>query len=138
MFKLRHFHSILLFTAFSGILFITVCERQPPSGQPPAPAPIPVAASPAERLEKIKAELAEVKLAVANEGNYLCCVKPACDWCLLHEGECECRENLEAKKEVCPGCGLGWHNGQGVVKGVKASQVKWNVTHSHGGEGHAH
>ncbi|MFQ5675791.1 MAG: hypothetical protein ACE5G1_07850, partial [bacterium] len=63
------------------------------------------------------------------------CIQPACNWCLLNEGDCDCHENLKAGEEVCPGCGLGWHNGRGVVKGVKASQVKWGITHQHGDEG---
>jgi hypothetical protein len=75
--------------------------------------------------------VAAVKYTVANDGNYLCCVEPSCDWCLLHEGECKCRETVAAGNEVCAGCGLGWHNGEGIVEGVKAVDVKWNIVHSH-------
>ena len=47
--------------------------------------------------------------------------------------------NVAAKKEVCPGCGLGWHNGNGMVDGFETKDVKWNITHEHPAEGgHAH
>ena len=87
-----------------------------------------------ERLEDVKGELKEIKAELTKEGYYDCCINPACNWCLLNEGECDCHDNLKAGVEVCPGCGLGWHNGKGVVKGVEASQVKWNITHEHGEE----
>lgn len=129
MFALQRFHLVLTLMALSGILLISACGQEPVQqiSEPPVESQSPAPAS----LEQVKADLEEVKMAVANEGNYLCCVKPACSWCLLHEGECKCRENLEAKKEVCAGCGLGWHNGEGVVDGVKASEVKWNISHAH-------
>ena len=128
----QRLRTILTFTALSGIMLINACGQEPAQQEQPAePEPIPVVASPAERIEQVKTDLEDIKLAVADEGTYLCCVEPACDWCLLHEGECKCRKNLVAKKEVCPGCGLGWHNGQGTVGGVKASQVKWDIAHSH-------
>ncbi len=85
-----------------------------------------------QRLENVKSDLKFAKAELAKSGDYDCCIQPGCDWCVLHEGECACHDNLTAGKEVCPGCGLGWHNGKGVVQGVKASQVKWNITHEHG------
>lgn len=91
-----------------------------------------------ERIVSIKNELKSAKAKLVEEGDYNCCIHPACDWCLLHEGSCECHDNLKAGNEVCPGCGLGWHNGNGVVPGVKASQVKWNITHEHTEAAHAH
>ena len=110
--------------------------REPPQSktnrsctQEPAPEPLQLAAS---TLEQVKGDLAKVKIAAANEGDYLCCVEPACDWCLLKEGECTCRINLEEDHEVCAGCGLGWHNGNGIIDGVKADDVEWNISHSHG------
>jgi len=87
-----------------------------------------------ERLEQIRASLLEVTTTLNEEGEYNCCVAPRCSWCALHEGECECFDNLQHGEEVCPGCGLGWHNGNGIVDGVDASDVKWTISHSHGGE----
>ena len=88
------------------------------------------------RLDNIHDELKMVKAEMTKDGSYDCCVQPGCDWCVLHEGECECHDNLTASKEVCPGCGLGWHNGKGVVQGVDAKKVKWNIVHEHGAGEH--
>ncbi len=87
--------------------------------------------SPESQLVKVKKELKDIKAVLAKEGEYNCCIQPTCNWCVLHDGDCECYDNLKAGKEVCPECGLGWHNGQGVVEGITASQVKWNITHEH-------
>lgn len=87
--------------------------------------------NPEAKLEQIRSDLKPIKAQLAQEGKYNCCVQPTCDWCALHEGECNCYDNLKAGKPVCPGCGLGWHNGNGVVPGIKASEVKWDITHKH-------
>ena len=87
-----------------------------------------------EQLEQIRSSLLEVTTALNEEGKYNCCVAPRCNWCALHEGECECFDNIQQGAEVCPGCGLGWHNGSGIVDGVDAGDVKWNISHSHGEE----
>jgi len=96
------------------------------------------ALTPEARLEQIKSDLKVVKSDLTKAGRYNCCVHPACDWCALHEGECTCHDNIRAGKAVCPDCGLGWHNGHGVVEGIKASEVKWNITHEHPAGGHKH
>ncbi len=119
----RQVRTLFIFMVLSGVLFIGSCTQEPT----PEPQQTAVAT-----LEQVKGELEKVKMAVANEGDYLCCVEPACDWCLLKEGECTCRINLEEGEEVCAGCGLGWHNGNGIIDGVKAGDVKWNISHSHG------
>jgi hypothetical protein len=94
--------------------------------------------SPEAELEQIKTRLEAVKTQLFDRGKYNCCVQPSCDWCALHEGACDCFTNLQAGDAVCPGCGLGWHNGQGVVEGVDAADVKWNITHEHPTGGHRH
>ena len=83
----------------------------------------PVQLSPAEQIEKISAALDDVKSELANAGKYSCCTFPTCNWSALHEGECSCYASEEAKKEVCPGCGLGWHNGNGMVDSFTAKDV---------------
>jgi len=57
---------------------------------------------------------------------------------VVHEGSCSCFNNLEEGEEVCPGCGLGWHNGEGAVDGIDADDVKWTIIHEHGDGGHGH
>jgi len=94
--------------------------------------------TPEQRLQDVRSEVKAIKAELTQNGEYNCCVQPSCDWCLLHEGECECYENLKAGKEVCPGCGLGWHDGNGVVEGIPAEDVKWDITHEHADGGHQH
>ena len=89
-------------------------------------------------LEEIKARLETVKEALSESGSYNCCVQPSCDWCALHERSCACFTNLLAGEPVCPGCGLGWHNGHGIVDGVDADDVEWNITHGHAAGSHQH
>ncbi len=85
-----------------------------------------------QKIVTIKGDLRAVKKELADDGKYNCCIHPACNWCLLHEGSCDCYDNLKQGEEVCPGCGLGWHNGDGVVQGITAKQVKWDIKHEHG------
>ena len=84
-----------------------------------------------ERLEGIKGDLKLVKAELANEGEYNCCIQPTCNWCALNEGDCECYDNLKDGGKVCPGCGLGWHNGKGVAEGFQANEIKWDIAHEH-------
>ena len=123
------------------------CQSQSQAPEPPAseptdtdivPPPPAVELSTAQRLDELKSTLETVKAELNEQGEYNCCVQPSCDWCALHEGSCECFNNLQDGAAVCPGCGLGWHNGQGVVDGVESSSVQWNITHEHPTGGHAH
>lgn len=116
----------------------TATESAPGPGsveQTTAPEASP---SPEEELEQIHARLEAVKARLFDEGAYNCCVEPSCDWCALHEGSCDCFTNLQAGGEVCPGCGLGWHNGQGIAEGVDPDDVQWNITHEHSSDAHEH
>jgi len=119
--------------------FLACTRAEPPAD--PAPAvetketPPP---SPEGELAQIKTRLENVRTQLFDRGKYNCCVQPSCDWCALHEGSCDCFANLQADQAVCPGCGLGWHNGQGIVEGVDAKDVKWNITHEHATGGHQH
>ena len=129
------------------------CQSQSQAPEPPAseptdtdtdtdtdiiPPPPAVELSTAQRLDELKSTLETVKAVLNEQGEYNCCVQPSCDWCALHEGSCECFNNLQEGEAVCPGCGLGWHNGQGVVDGVESSSVQWNITHEHLSGGHEH
>lgn len=93
---------------------------------------------PEARLQSIKAELKAVKAELTKEGKYDCCIHPTCDWCALKYGKCICHGNITVGQAVCPDCGLGWHNDQGSVAGVKASRVKWDIKHEHSGSGNKH
>ena len=128
--------SLVVFTVIS--VSCQSPENEPEAQTSQSTADTTLTVSSETQLANIKAELKSVKAELTADGKYNCCVHPSCDWCALKEGECPCHDNLLAKKAVCPDCGLGWHNGQGVVEGVKVSQVKWDITHEHAAEGHKH
>lgn len=119
------------------------CASPEPVPEPSAEAqttsqPGSAASSPEAQLEEIETRLNAVKTQLFDEGEYNCCVDPPCNWCALHEGSCACFTNLDSGEAVCPGCGLGWHNGQGVVEGVDPDDVEWTITHEHPEGAHEH
>lgn len=113
-------------------------DPQPAVEAESPPVASPEATTPDAELEQIRTRLEAVKTQLFDEGEYNCCVQPSCSWCALHEGSCACFTNLQAGEAVCPGCGLGWHNGEGIVDGVDPDAVEWNITHEHPSGGHAH
>ncbi len=139
-------NSTRCFAFASPILAISVaCTAPEPTTQPKplveseeASEASSTLMSPEAELEQIKSRLEALKTHLFDQGKYNCCVQPSCDWCVLHEGACGCFTNLQAGEAVCPGCGLGWHNGQGVVEGIDADAVKWNITHEHPTGAHQH
>ena len=123
----------------SILLSLLACTSPaPPPPEPEATTTTSAPVSPESELADVKERLEAARTRLFDEGKYNCCVKPSCDWCALHEGSCACFTNLQAGEAVCPGCGLGWHNGQGIVEGVDAKDVKWNITHEHPAGGHQH
>ena len=129
----------LFLASFLGCAAPEPTPEVKPSVEPvEAPEASSTPVSPATELEQIKTRLEDVKTRLFDQGKYNCCVQPSCDWCALHEGSCDCFPNLQAGEEVCPGCGLGWHNGRGVAEGIDAGDVKWNITHEHATGGHQH
>jgi len=46
------------------------------------------------------------------EGEYKCCIKPACVTCFLEEGECDCHEKLEKGENPCEECQKGLSSGR--------------------------
>ncbi len=115
-------------------------EPEAPVEQEPMPVASgsPVSVEPDAELEQIKARLETVKTQLFDKGEYNCCIQPSCDWCALHERSCGCFSNLVGGESVCPGCGLGWHNGLGVVDGVDAEDFKWDIAHELATGGHQH
>jgi hypothetical protein len=134
--------SFLVLAGPSLASFLACTTIEPPADPQPAvereetPATSSAPASPDAELVEIKSRLEAAKKQLFDAGKYNCCVQPSCDWCALHEGSCDCFANLQAGEVVCPGCGLGWHNGQGIVDGIEAREVKWNITHQHATGGH--
>ena len=118
---------------FGGVLaialFLSACDKQ--QDQENSANTKEEQLAPKAILANIKADLASLKATLANEGEYNCCIQPTCNWCALNEGDCECYDNLKDGRKVCPGCGLGWHNGKGVAEGFQANEIKWDIAHEH-------
>jgi hypothetical protein len=76
-----------------------------------------------EQLAHIHGEVAETKERLAEEGKYACCVRPACNQCLLKYGECRCREAVRKEGPCCGECTEAWVEGRGAVEGVDAWEL---------------
>ena len=82
------------------------------------------AETPQEELVHIRAELAQVKGDLAEEGVYGCCIRPGCDFCPLAVEKCPCAGNLVKGEGVCGQCKAGWIGGHGQLEGVNADDVQ--------------
>jgi hypothetical protein len=70
-------------------------------------------------LSEIDKYVAELK---AN-GQYDCCVKPACRQCALTAGECHCRMVIDKNGPCCGECTQSWIEGRGNTEGVDREKV---------------
>lgn len=83
-------------------------------------------------LEKVKADIEELKMKLAPEGKYACCIDESCNMCLFHEGECNCAKHLQRNEHVCIECYAGWQQGKGSIPKITKEQVKTDfVEHKH-------
>lgn len=115
---------VSIFSAFlflAGVLWLG-CVRE--TGSPPLDT-LPTE----EQVAVAKADVETAKASMMHDGKYNCCVKPACDWCLLKTKSCPCANLIDLDQPVCPECGLGWKNGNGSIPDVEPSEVK-NVLES--------
>jgi hypothetical protein len=79
---------------------------------------------PEERqVSVIRGEVEETRTGLAAKGSYACCVRPACNACLLRAGSCHCRVSVRAGKPACGECTDGWIEGRGAVEGVTAREL---------------
>lgn len=60
----------------------------------------------------------------AQDGNYACCIRPACAWCLLHGGRCTCAIGVGSGRGACRECHGGWEAGQGRIPGRTRQDVR--------------
>ena len=81
------------------------------------------ALSPDAQAACVRGELVAAKEAAAKRGEYSCCIEPSCDHCLLAEGKCTCRDEVELMGPGCGECMQGWLEGRGAVAGVDVWQV---------------
>jgi hypothetical protein len=77
---------------------------------------------PDSQLTRIRGEVDETREALAEQGKYSCCVRPACTECLLKHGECHCRDHIH-QQGPCGECTQGWIEGRGTVEGMDAKNL---------------
>lgn len=76
-----------------------------------------------EKLAQIHGEMEETKQSLAEEGKYACCIRPACNQCLLRFGVCRCRKAIQEQGLGCGECMEGWKEGRGTVEGVTPAEL---------------
>ncbi|HXO22557.1 MAG TPA: hypothetical protein VOA87_21760 [Thermoanaerobaculia bacterium] len=94
------------------------------------------------QLARSRSEVAETKRTLAQQGKYRCCVKPACNECLLKRGECHCRDVVAKQGPCCGECTEAWIEGRGAVEGVTALELlrrkEKMLTEGDSGQPHLH
>lgn len=107
------------------------------SYQHAAPGPAPAAAEPPTtaasaqfralnadaQVGRLRGEAVTTKETLAEAGHYNCCIRPACNLCLLRDGRCTCREVIQTMGPGCGECLQGWIAGKGAVDGVDVRQI---------------
>jgi hypothetical protein len=95
------------------------------------------------QIFQVRGEIELAKANLAAKGRYACCVKPSCNECLLHRGECHCRKVVEKNGPCCGECTEAWIEGRGAVEGLNALELlkrkeKGVMEKGQGGEEHQH
>jgi hypothetical protein len=87
--------------------------------------PVPTKPTKAQpELDRSRKSLSAAKRALAAQGRYTCCTKPACDLCARTSGGCNCAENVRNGRGSCGECYASWRAGRGTVKGVDPKSVE--------------
>jgi hypothetical protein len=91
----------------------------------PAPAPaVQLASNKIDaRQAMLVSEIDKYMNELAANGQYDCCVKPACRQCAITAGECHCREVISRDGPCCGECTQSWVEGRGNTEGVDREQV---------------
>ena len=115
---------------FVALIIFVGCQQQ--TREPAKDQSLTRVAKAEASLEKVKADIQELKTRLAPEGKYACCIDEPCNYCLLHEGECDCAKDLQKGEHVCIECYAGWQQGKGNIPKIKKEQVKTDfVSHIH-------
>lgn len=84
-----------------------------------------------QKIDQINAWLPELKMELAMENEYSCCLKEGCNECLLAHGGCPCYQNLQEGNPVCGECYAGWQLGEGIDNDITKEDVKLDTDHHH-------
>ena len=91
-----------------------------------------VQGTPEQELQMLRSDIQSLKVELTQNGKYSCCIQDACNYCLLHEGECPCLDELESGRHVCVECYAGWQQGKGVAEGINKEEVSTSFAkHEH-------
>ncbi len=129
---MKNTHFLLL----ALVIAIPACERQESAGEKQKQDTVLNLAKPKtgkSLVAEAREKLAQAKDKLMQEGKYNCCVKDPCNYCLLHESDCDCYKDLQAGEHVCIECYSEWQRGNGAVEGIKKEAVRTDfVKHEHG------
>jgi len=84
-----------------------------------------------EKIEQMNDWLADLKMELAMENEYACCLQEGCSECILAHGSCPCYQNLQEGNPVCGQCYVGWQQGRGIDNDFTKDDVKLDTEHSH-------
>jgi hypothetical protein len=101
-----------------------------PAASAAAAVPTPAHASHAKaeepmspRQAQLISEIDKYQDELKANGQYDCCVTPACRQCAITAGECHCRHVISANGPCCGECTQAWVEGRGNVPGVDRETV---------------
>jgi len=116
-----------------GIAGLLACTREAEAPHQGALSQETRSASSADqKLQVIRADIQALKTELGQAGEYSCCIQEGCSMCLLHEGACPCKHELEGGRHVCVECYAGWQQGKGAVQGISKEAVTTSfVKHEH-------
>jgi cytochrome c2 len=77
-----------------------------------------------DQANSLSQQVEAARAKAAADGNYACCIEPACAWCLLHRGKCVCAIGVGSGKGACRECHGGWEAGQGRIPGRTKEDVR--------------
>jgi hypothetical protein len=76
-----------------------------------------------EKQALLISEIDKYRNELKANGQYDCCVKPACRQCALTAGECHCRLVISKNGPCCGECTQAWVEGRGDAPGVDREKV---------------
>jgi len=78
------------------------------------------------KLVQVRQDIDSLKADLRAKGQYNCCIKNDCNWCLLHMGHCPCSKMVQEEgfEKSCPECAAAWNKKQGKVPGVDPDAIE--------------
>lgn len=110
---------------FGAVLFVIVALAAVGRGQSTKHHSQAVVAVVNDEIDRVRKGVDDAKHAAFQGGHYACCIKPSCDWCLLHNnGHCMCAMRAANRSGPCLECHGGWEAGRGRIPAVSRDDVR--------------